>query len=639
MADVIKKATNKFTRGLVMDFSPENTRNEVLTNALNATLLTFNGNELSLQNDMGNARVETAYLPEGYIPVGTCEYGGIIYIVSYNPLEDKSQIGCFPSPERNVSNDELGVQDAQLFAEDFQAFNGEVATGTLQNTSKYVLLKNDKLNPGDKFIITANRDIYHERLQDLLMRQSSKDTWHQADNPILSLNIVSIEDSGKIVYLNSDVLYYDTSVTNTEEKLIDYTYYILGQDKEGFQKQAPDIDSYRNVVSSGYNVFKAKTSGKLAILAELIMIDSYSVTHSVNPDEENECKFNVVIHTDVEPILTDENRLYAPKLRYYYLKNSQGVLSTFSGGQEQQLNLYINNSKNEKYTNVKLNGNDEPLYVGLPYDSNDKLQPYKLNLDQFDFPTPKTYHGNIERIIYKEEIQEATLVKFNANSKHRISYAQLGKLKGTSYANQLKLYIYNEEGQYEQATYDENSNQTYYVKYSKIEHVDAKRNKDEHEGKDLYKAEGKLKRFDSSKECATAEKYIYLNTIIYTPVLGKDIKLGEIIYSYDINTNKYSQVYTPPITDKIYYKEENTKVLTSIGYTVDSYSLALGVYYRSSDMVYNKVSKEEKEAAENGFNPNDYTPDKMMRSAQGYMSKTPSMASMPSMPKIDIPKF
>ena len=48
MADVIRKATNRFTKGLVMDFSPENTKNEVLTNALNATLLTFNGNELSL---------------------------------------------------------------------------------------------------------------------------------------------------------------------------------------------------------------------------------------------------------------------------------------------------------------------------------------------------------------------------------------------------------------------------------------------------------------------------------------------------------------------------------------------------------------------------------------------------------------
>jgi hypothetical protein len=57
---------------------------------------------------MGNGRVETARLPEGYIPVGSCEFGDIIYIVSYNPMLNKSQIGCFPSPERNISSEETG---------------------------------------------------------------------------------------------------------------------------------------------------------------------------------------------------------------------------------------------------------------------------------------------------------------------------------------------------------------------------------------------------------------------------------------------------------------------------------------------------------------------------------------------------
>jgi hypothetical protein len=56
---------------------------------------------------MGNGRVETAKLPEGYIPLGTAELGGIIYIASYNPLTGKSQIGSFPSPERNISSDEI----------------------------------------------------------------------------------------------------------------------------------------------------------------------------------------------------------------------------------------------------------------------------------------------------------------------------------------------------------------------------------------------------------------------------------------------------------------------------------------------------------------------------------------------------
>jgi len=89
MANTIMTARNTFESGLVMDFAPDNPQNTSLTNALNATLLTNNGNEMLLQNDMGNGRVETAYLPEGYIPVGTTEFGGIIYIVSYNPLENK----------------------------------------------------------------------------------------------------------------------------------------------------------------------------------------------------------------------------------------------------------------------------------------------------------------------------------------------------------------------------------------------------------------------------------------------------------------------------------------------------------------------------------------------------------------------
>ena len=120
MANTIRAAKNTFGGGLVMDLAPDTTPNEVLTSALNATLVTFNGNEMQLQNDMGNGRVETARLPEGYIPVGTCEFGDIIYIVSYNPLTNKSQIGCFPSPERNISSEEIGSTGQTLNADDFQ---------------------------------------------------------------------------------------------------------------------------------------------------------------------------------------------------------------------------------------------------------------------------------------------------------------------------------------------------------------------------------------------------------------------------------------------------------------------------------------------------------------------------------------
>lgn len=94
------QAQNTFNEGMVLDNHPLMTPNTVLTDALNATLVTMNGNEMVLQNDMGNTRVENAKLPPGYIPIGMKEYGGIIYIACYNPLTNKGQIGCFPSPQR-----------------------------------------------------------------------------------------------------------------------------------------------------------------------------------------------------------------------------------------------------------------------------------------------------------------------------------------------------------------------------------------------------------------------------------------------------------------------------------------------------------------------------------------------------------
>lgn len=94
------QAQNTFNEGMVLDNHPLMTPNTVLTDALNATLVTMNGNEMVLQNDMGNAKVENAKLPPGYISVGMKEYGGIIYIACYNPLTNKGQIGCFPSPQR-----------------------------------------------------------------------------------------------------------------------------------------------------------------------------------------------------------------------------------------------------------------------------------------------------------------------------------------------------------------------------------------------------------------------------------------------------------------------------------------------------------------------------------------------------------
>ena len=100
-----KISVNQFNKGLNLDNNPVSVSNDSLIGALNATFITKNGNEVVLQNDMGNASVNKAELPAGYVPLGAKEHGGIIYIASYNPLTDESQIGCFPSPQRNFASD------------------------------------------------------------------------------------------------------------------------------------------------------------------------------------------------------------------------------------------------------------------------------------------------------------------------------------------------------------------------------------------------------------------------------------------------------------------------------------------------------------------------------------------------------
>lgn len=105
-------AQNTFNGGLQMDSDPSATNNTVLTDAKNATMLTFNGNEPVLQNDMGNTTltytftndkgvksVENVALPEGYVPMGMKEHGGVLYMVLYKKDGGRLQIGSFPAPE------------------------------------------------------------------------------------------------------------------------------------------------------------------------------------------------------------------------------------------------------------------------------------------------------------------------------------------------------------------------------------------------------------------------------------------------------------------------------------------------------------------------------------------------------------
>lgn len=279
------EAINTFAQGLVMDINPLVAPNDGVCNALNATLITMNGNENVLQNDMGNGRVETAFLPEGYVPLGTTELGGIIYIVSYNPLNKKCQIGSFPSPERNISTDKVINLNQAIDNPDFKY---DAQTGALVYYLKKELNEGLTFNPGDKFIVYG--DTIDANFANLYDEASyTPDKMSTAKNYTLKLDIGTVTDTGKLVKFENLKQYNITYKDPTDPtKEIQGTYHIFQY--SGEDTQNPDLDEYRSLVSQPYNIFSSKISGSLVLIAELVQFNDFDVSlkHTFTTVTEND---------------------------------------------------------------------------------------------------------------------------------------------------------------------------------------------------------------------------------------------------------------------------------------------------------------------------------------------------------------
>lgn len=241
-------AKNNFTDGLVMDLSPDATQNNCLTNALNATYVTMNGNELSLQNDMGNAKFG-AKLPEGYIPLGTTQLGGIIYLVIYNPTNGKTQIGSFPSPQFT-------------FGTPKEIANKEIDLAYFENNLQYKQVYTDYiLQPGDKFVFEFTEEdkklipyLYDESL---FTEESATAIESPALKSFLKYSIGTVSQEGKLIQLSNLRNLY---VTNSSEE--------------------------------NYNVYNSTISGNLALILTKVFCNNVNLQVLVTEADNNTFKLN-----------------------------------------------------------------------------------------------------------------------------------------------------------------------------------------------------------------------------------------------------------------------------------------------------------------------------------------------------------
>jgi hypothetical protein len=120
-------------------------------------MITYNGNEMMLQNDMGNTLIQDSTtghimgLSEGFVPVGLKEHGGIMYIASVNK-EGKGEIGTIPSPILTLSQNSPRPEA------------GRVATLVHENGPDHnlTILSDYKIAPGEKFLIGLNLNVTPE---------------------------------------------------------------------------------------------------------------------------------------------------------------------------------------------------------------------------------------------------------------------------------------------------------------------------------------------------------------------------------------------------------------------------------------------------------------------------------------------
>lgn len=291
----MEQTVNTFGKGLQMDTNPMVQGNETLSNALNATFVTMNGNEVILQNDMGNRRVDNAYLPSGYEPVGIKEYGGVIYLALYNPITNRSQIGSFPSPERNIGGEDIKNPEnnkdltATLLLDEAiteKLSFEENGIHYLNGDTLLTLLSNDtSLHAGDKFTVycSENNIIWNPDVSKQISNFDQKTDRDKKRKFTLSLGVL-----------------------NSQNEFVDITHTLKRFDENGKMLNDDDFKSEEDRFNTGYfisksapsttqldrdkvaaNTYAYKLVGPLYIKNEISHFSDFSYTLEAGKNEDN----------------------------------------------------------------------------------------------------------------------------------------------------------------------------------------------------------------------------------------------------------------------------------------------------------------------------------------------------------------
>lgn len=420
----MEQAINQFNKCLQMDTHPMIQGNDTLSDALNATFVTMNGNEVILQNDMGNRKIDNAYLPEGYEPVGIKEYGGIIYIAAYNPLTNHSQIGSFPSPERRISkNDdpnlggtlELNYGDVEYNCTFKFKKNPELydIKCLIEDTVLIPLTSDTSLHAGDKFIVYTNnagnsfQDVTN--YNNFIEKNQKEEIINKVISPknkqyTLSLGILNsqnefVDITNSLVRWDKEGNLIDTSKL-TEIQKFNIGYFIR-------ESKDPEKDPENNTINTikdqvlneernnayqlmNANTYSYKLVGPLYIQARLNHIQnfSYNISGKYDDDEGNANIFieGIITYNCPDGLSFGEADAISDST---YIKYLNGKLKKFIG-----FDFWWKKEKDKDAERVIPIKSENPSYSETKYDPSTNLYTVKLTKEYQFTPKDLTRDGS-----------------------------------------------------------------------------------------------------------------------------------------------------------------------------------------------------------------------------------------------------
>ena len=428
----MEQATNQFSKGLQSDSHPMIQGNDTLTDCLNGTLVTMNGNELVLQNDMGNRRIDHANLPEGYEPVGIKEYGGIIYIACYNPITNRGQIGSFPSPERRKGTEYPGLETSINLNGFIELKDNHFEIK--KNTLLFPLTEEITLHAGDQFklsFVDSVQDIIH-----YIVKQGVR-------NPLFTLKVGILNSQNEFVDITEDLKQYNIG---PDEHPINYFISPPGLNQQEQSYTTIDDETFikNRLADQSVNTYSYKIVSPLYLQATINTFtrtdvscyaevtnknnDKYTCDFELTVNYEHDCPFNdsykPIIIVNGNPVRDQDITIKTQGEEEYISKFGDlksKVVYTFS----------VNNLPQETNLKVKF-----PLIHDYFYEEDSII----VDTQEFDLDLEKVGSDTIEFNGYK-------YYNYDNYTNLKLDLTTYPKRKNSKLKN-LYIVLYNWQGEY-----------------------------------------------------------------------------------------------------------------------------------------------------------------------------------------------